>query len=385
MRAAAHPLAELHELAARRATGELVSSSARAETHVYLHRGRVAWAIDSRRPGRFAAHLESAAGVAPELLRELAEECRRGRLPFGETVVAWGIATPAQLRHALHKQIEETIGLLDDETARVLFLARDWSGYDGDLTFTVDELVRGSSPSAAADVVARVRASVDGLAWVELVESGRAIAGEPASHELRTPLELIDATLSDGAEMVAVQSRSRCIVGVHSSATCSLWCRLSDSGALGGALARLSAMFGPLDRRSEPRGPRTSAAAWQHEDHGSALSVLREFSGRAHEILAALVADREGRVVAGIGFGDLELASCNDLIARRGRALVPDRDGPDASTSSMMTAEPSTWCFGSTLGPDRSLWLLLDRSNSQGLGWHYLTTLARTLAASTPT
>ncbi len=80
MLAADHPLATLTTLAHGRVSGELIASSSRGETHVYLVLGRLAWATDSRRPQGFAGQLQRTAGIAAETLREVADECRRGAL-----------------------------------------------------------------------------------------------------------------------------------------------------------------------------------------------------------------------------------------------------------------------------------------------------------------
>jgi hypothetical protein len=45
----------------------------------------------------------------------------------------------------------------------------------------------------------------------------------------------------------------------------------------------------------------------------------------------------------------------------------------------IVTGEPGLWCFGAELEPNAksTLWLLVDRSSAQGLGWAYLTALVR--------
>lgn len=50
----------------------------------------------------------------------------------------------------------------------------------------------------------------------------------------------------------------------------------------------------------------------------------------------------------------------------------------------LVTGERTCWCFGAELDPStgHTLWLFLDRRTSQGLGWAYLSALARTLRSA---
>lgn len=84
------PLKILASLVERNVSGELICASPEAEIHVFLKRGRIAWAIDSRRPAAFADGLVEI-DLDAETLREVIETCRRENLPLGETLVGWGL------------------------------------------------------------------------------------------------------------------------------------------------------------------------------------------------------------------------------------------------------------------------------------------------------
>src|SRR5262245_25437261 len=93
-------------LASQNASGELICASDSVEVHVFLQRGRIAWATDSTRPLAFTRHLLQTAQIDVEVFREILESCRREKRPLGETLIAWGVATREEVRDALRHQIE---------------------------------------------------------------------------------------------------------------------------------------------------------------------------------------------------------------------------------------------------------------------------------------
>jgi hypothetical protein len=70
-----------------------------------------------------------------------------------------------------------------------------------------------------------------------------------------------------------------------------------------------------------------------------------------------------------------------DTVFRDGLVRNADASGVGFHFRSMVVAEPRLWCFGAELAtPSRkTVWVLLDRGSSQGLGWAYLTSLSRSL------
>ena len=108
------PLRTLASLVSEQASGEFISASKGAEVHVYLQRGRIAWATDSGHPFAFTRYLQTSAAIDADGFRDILESCKREKRPFGETLVAWGLVTSNEIRAALHHQLELALASLRD-------------------------------------------------------------------------------------------------------------------------------------------------------------------------------------------------------------------------------------------------------------------------------
>lgn len=149
------PLSRLAELAATKASGELVCEAAVGEIHVYLQAGRIAWATDSEHPFAFSRYLRERAQLDDATLRGVLAECQKTRTPLGEGLVAAGLATPELVRTALRHQIGSALERLDQCTTPAAFLPRpQYLKYHADLTFELKELFpeQAAAPSVAAAV-----------------------------------------------------------------------------------------------------------------------------------------------------------------------------------------------------------------------------------------
>lgn len=402
MLAPSHPISRLTMLAEQRATGELVAASSTGETHVYLQRGRIAWATDSRIPEGFAGHLQEVAGLAADTLREVTDECRRGRLPLGETLVSWGFATPESLRLALHRQLRDALAMLSDERGtETLFLPRDWPTHDAELTFGLDEVIATPVSPVRADptadeTAAMLRDRVDGLAWVEVFDADVRVDADPPDAAVRTA-PVLRAILGDGADFVVLREGGHSEVGMGSQGR-SLWCHIAEAATLGGTLTALPDVGGVLRPAVPPKVPMRSIAPCWTLGEGALLSALAAFVGRAQDVVAAVVfTDATDEPVAGVG----HVSSGADVfasIARRRRAaldveLATGRpESRSMVTGERMTAAPESaapdpgtpdcWCFGARLAApaEVTLWLFLDRACAQGLGWAYLSVCGRQIA-----
>ncbi len=143
-------VAQLADLAARKACGELVCSSSADEIHVYLQEGRIAWASSKRQRHAFTSHLKETTGADDESIEAVVSECSRTHRPFGEALVAWKIATAEQVRASLRHQIRMALeSVANAEDARTLFLERERYRYDEVLTFPLAEVQPGA-PAAVA-------------------------------------------------------------------------------------------------------------------------------------------------------------------------------------------------------------------------------------------
>lgn len=382
-------LVRLRALAAAAASGELICAGDAIEVHVYLQRGRIAWATDSSHPFAFASHLQEAAQIDTETFRQVVEECRRERLPLGETIVEWGLASWDAVRASLAHQIALALAILAAAAgAQTLFLERAYA-YSERLTFALDDVLAPGvesppePPAVAATpgVSARqLRTAIDGLSWVEAHGPDEVVDAEPRDVR-HVPDALVRATLRDGATFAAIRGPRSSIVGVTTPAR-TVWVGLSHDVMFGIAVSELLAALGVSDPARERIAPRTSSAPWTIGAAGE-LAAMAAFYERAVDVLAA-IALRDAEPVAAIGGDRLSRARATDLAARRLPALGHAVALADAGLSSlglarqtMVSAERDVWCFGAALGRGDSLWLFVDRRNAQGLGWAYLTALAR--------
>ncbi len=147
-------LEQLIDLAKRRASGEFVCSCSNDEVHVYLQGGRIAWATDSRHRRAFTQHLREHARLDDSSIDAVVTECRRTKRPMGETLVAWNLATPDEVRAAIRHQIMMALLFLQlgCGAPRALFLDRaQYQKYDPDLTFDLSDLVPESMAAGAAN------------------------------------------------------------------------------------------------------------------------------------------------------------------------------------------------------------------------------------------
>ena len=414
----ARPIDRLVSLASDAASGELICASSTGEIHVYLQRGRIAWATDSRHPFAFAAHLQETAGIDVDTFRQIVEECRREKLPLGETLVEWGLATWEVVRSALAHQIATALSLLaTTESGQTLFLARGYATYDEQLTFVIDDFIRPIAPvrrdpvavavpdpppapveieGPSASVAGRLRASIEGLSWVELYDDDRMIDGDPRPTTPRVPVSLIRATLLDGADFAAIRSTRTSVIGFAFARPRSVWCQVSAESTFGTVVSSIWSIAGSTEKTAERPPPRPDAAAWSLGDADPASGeALRSFLHRAQDVLGAVVlaAEPSSAPVVGGGCSLLEPALAVDIARRRSsnfaNGLMPLTDEAERALDSigfslktMVSGEPRLWCFGAELEREggETLWLFLDRRNSQGLGWAYLAALTRSLA-----
>jgi len=130
------------ELAGEGATGELVCACQAGRVHVYLQRGRVAWASDGRHPRAFTGHLKRHAGLETPVIEEVVSECRASHRPIGETLLARDLATEEQVRTALRHQIGLALHVGEcRHDGELTFTSRTYGEYDPRFTFAACEVV----------------------------------------------------------------------------------------------------------------------------------------------------------------------------------------------------------------------------------------------------
>jgi len=352
--------------------------------------------------------LEERAKITKEQFREVLEECRRKRLPLGETLVSWKLASIGQVRAALRHQISCALSELGRATGgQQVFLERaeGYKRYASELTFELSEFdddpraepesgINGTSPG----LLRRIREAVSEVGWIELLDGESVVEQDPPGPNQRVLLPVLRLTLRDGSELVTLRSSRGALVGVSLRGGRTLWCRVGVDSTFAAAVSALSAVAG-FDAAALPTPREGPRRRWSIGDTQSAeVSELDDFLGRAPELMAALIVLPLGsELIHGVGYQEIPFDWCKDLVRRRAPLFALERDvfsEPPEGTSadlerlgfclrSVASAEAGFWCFGAELGSPRgaSAWIFIKRDASQGLGWAYLTALTRRLDA----
>lgn len=392
------PIDVLLELTHACASGELICVGD-TELHVFLQEGRVAWATDSAQPFAFGRHLLEHTALTKETFQEVLESCRRDRLPIGETLIAWQVVTMEEIRAALEHQIRGALGALERcATGRTLFLERkrQFASYDARLTFPLDA-VRAGRALDVGELVAALAAAIPEAAWFSVVARGKGLSGQ------ELPEGLLERSIGDGASAVALRTGAATLLGATIGETDhSVWCRLAPEAAFGivqTTMARVALAWKDMLPVEDEAAPSMSASGLRpmalREGTAAPIAVvgpelpegdaIRAFMERAPEIVAAFVVE-EGIATGAVRRG-WEASTLTEVIRRRRQLLDVDvpADTSDSAEElgyrlrSVATAESQAWSFGAEIGTGRrrSVWMFMERSNAQGLGWAYLTSLGR--------
>lgn len=127
-----------------RATGEMIAVGNHLEVHLHLQAGRIAWGTTTAARFVFRNYLSETYKVDEDALREALIDAQRTRRPLGETLVAWGLLTPEQVREGLRAQVVAVLTTLPScNTSQSIFLPRGagYAKYEPNLTFDLEELL----------------------------------------------------------------------------------------------------------------------------------------------------------------------------------------------------------------------------------------------------
>jgi hypothetical protein len=412
----ARPLDELVHAAGRGSTGEFICATTALEIHVYVQHGRIAWATVSSHPFEFVRHIKQHARIDDETFKQVLDECRREKLPLGETLVAWELVTWDAVRAALRHQVQLAIRALAELGAgRTMFLERKrFTEYNEGLTLELPEIIAalgqarhaparasGAPRTANGRFAQQLYESIEGATWVELSEAGQLVDQAPSlAAASRVPPALSQTTLDDEADFVAVRTARGSLVGLTLAAQRrALWCALAAESTFGAAVSTLwtLAQLEPSAGAGDEELPTSHEVEWEIGDRAaSTVNELRLFLERAREVMAVVVLLDGRQPMLGVARGGLDVEHCLALLRRRARALaVPlfhdggresgqDTRSLDLQVRMLATGERHFWCFGAELfgEPTQSLWVLTDRRSSQGLGWACLAALGRVIAQS---
>lgn len=197
-------LKELVSLAEQQATGEYVAATSMREFHVCLAQGRVAWASDTAQAGLFTTLICREANVDRSTFAEVVAECRRSRMPLGETLCSLGLATPEQVQRALAQQARDVIaGLWSLESATSIFLPRPrWAEQPHRFLFPLTELIPAAPQpdlqetpkpfSSAGDGPELLKALKSEPAWA--ISSAEGVGRSGDAQQLLAQLTTADAS-----------------------------------------------------------------------------------------------------------------------------------------------------------------------------------------------
>lgn len=279
-------------------SGEFVAAAPMREFHVFLREGAVAWATDSAEPALFSRLIKERCGIDDTTFSDIVAECRRSRLPLGETLVTLGLAKSEQVREALQEQSRGVVTALArlDQATHVFLERPGFLQYRVDFTFALDELAArprlapvtvtptpapaaaAPSPPAAAgdaafDAWGREFLRVRSVDWLALTTEEAVVQHTGA---LGTATELVRATelmRSRGARFLAYQGRADALIGVEVDGGRVLWCHAKAAGRIG-TLASVAVNLGLFRPAAERATHKTRR--WKHQLDDPTLSVALE-------------------------------------------------------------------------------------------------------------
>ena len=364
------PFLQLCNHVRARRTGEFVFSATGSEIHIFLLSGRIAWATTARQPLEFIRYLIQQKGIDSATLRHVVETCRRERLPLGNTLVEWNIASLDDVREALAVQFRNSLDALRNETSgSSVFLDRpNFRGYDERLTFDISSLLEAAAaPSeeepprdlAPNPVEAEIARVAQKASWIA-VENGA------ASRDSRVPLPLFEL-LRHGTEFVARRKPDGGEIGfVTSDGSCVFVGFEQDHYGL---LLLSLTPFIPIEVRPTvvelPRYEPIEDSARVDAHHAPIVEQLREIIEFGPSLHGVALLDQNRQPIFSL-----------DRSRNPGESLKRIADRP-ALTDALQTtgtrlavAEGSHWLFGVALEDFASTaWVLLDRNAPQSLGW----------------
>lgn len=333
-------LDQLGDWVERRATGEFIAAEGRAEVHVMLRAGRVAWALVAGERSAFREHLLATGLSEAKFVELLAVSARLRGSPL-QALLRSGEVTPQQLEAALRAQVGQALDVMARlPGAQVVFLEREagWLGAEESLSLEL-ESVLGALPGLSR--MESLRRQLPGLSWTEYVEEGARARHCPSLHQ---------STLGHGASFVVMHDVDEFVLGVS-----------ADGGGLWGAhpaqapLSGLMAGFGAHCTRHPTPPP----------------SVIQQVLAK-DEIVAAGFLDAAGHASTAARPDDAVA-----LFAHRARAWLPAFQSP-AERRLLAVQDDLGWWFGAGLSERGGYaWLLVGSDMPPALGWSMARGLAR--------
>lgn len=381
----AAPFEQLRALAARGVTGELIACDQIVEVHVFLHRGRVAWGTSNRTSKVLNDYLIAVAGLDEDALDEVSADCRRTGARFGETVVAWGLATADQVARALRAEITDALaGLTELVGAPVVFLPRE-EMYDERWTFAVDEVL-GGVPDVGAGMclTRRIVELVPGHHWVAGSSPRAMFVTEGARDDARKAeflVPLTDSLTRTSASELILRAPGRGVVG--RSAGNDQWVyaafgTTSGLGAMSAAMRSLGQAAAHVDRLK----PVTLV-----DGDEKLLAPITSALEIAGELQAGWLVDRKGRISGRGALADPHLSAiAAELTMFLDVDLTPaipiDEHERSQPTNSITARLGACWLCGTRARSGHAVWLAVIADESAGFAAALLASVVRQVEAA---
>lgn len=395
----------LARLAKEEATGELVCATPEAEVHIHLQGGRIAWATSSAARFAFTRYVVQQCEIDATAFRELVSECRRENKPLGETLIEWGVASEDQVRSALKKQIVDALDTLRvGGKAETVFLQRGtgYRNYNREFTFTFGEVFqRERRPRRSSQHLPAISSRPPPAEFLERL--GHLARNEPDVHwvehhqggklGLRLPEGSaalgIDGPASEvfrgDVDFVSVRGGRENLIGVDLGAPGSVWCGVDPQVVLGAMILALRERLGTERIARTQLPPGAMGEPRIRQDRGLPPKILEELLERTGEVWAVYLRDDAGKLHCLACREHLDDDGAHARTASLGRFLSALHElavrGPTFAmpSASLMASSPFGWFFGSELldRTGRQVWLILDPSANQGIGWAILAALLR--------
>jgi hypothetical protein len=396
------PLEALSRLASREASGEFICNTTDSEAHVFLLKGKVAWAFDSHGGAVFWREILERCATDMATIRAVVEDCKRTGASVTSTVVEWGIAKPAQVRAAMERQIQHTLESLHARPdGQHIFLERSrFAEANTEWTFDLVSFALGHragtvrpprtasvAPPAAehASPVANPRAktglaSHSGIAKT-LFNIGAIGELSPAASAVAC-VGRLRATLVEGADLCVAKTSEGWVIGAASAPLEANWFVLKPTASLGVVFSSL--LQSGFVARAEPRPAivERDAVEWiPSAQWRPRLEVVKRFA----EVRSAFVLGADGAALDAIAPSAHGTNGARAAI-ERARGVAPALDDPDGSVDlssalgrPLLTAvalRGDELLLGARVG-EESCWVSVARETHLGVAWSLLAALLR--------
>ncbi|MFO0561987.1 MAG: hypothetical protein U0269_28500 [Polyangiales bacterium] len=385
----------LSQLATRGASGEFICRTAARETHVFLLKGRVAWAFDNHARSVFWKSLSASASVDQATQRAVIEECRRTGRSVADTIVEWGVATREQVFDALDEQVRASLEPMRAEpSAQHIFLERRQFA-EREAPWTLDLLSFGlgqssrsgrwalrssvppprseaneASEASETNAASAVRWDIPGVERVVESDGVRSSSARIAGLARVAPL------LDSSTDLVVAKTSERWIIGADNGGT-RRWFAVAPAANLGAVFASL-VQRGLVERtRAAPptdtRATSSALAPRAAQRYASQLGVVARYA----EVRAAFVLAQDGALLDVL---DRSSTNHSESVARAARVctLLDDAAQPQdaAVILSAIAIRSDVLLLGARVGAE-SAWIVVGPDATLGVAWTMLGSLLR--------